>query len=198
VCINCHSKLHHGWYVGLITHSDEIISIKYCGKEDVYDIEMNDPYHNYIANGFVVHNSTRYCSYDKDKFGNEITVILPVWFYDIDIEDLIIRYDNPDTDLKFSSKKEEAFIRWYWGCQHAEYIYFDLLKLGQKPEEARSVLPNSLKTNIFVTFNLREWRHFFELRTSGAAHPQIRQLSREILTGFKLRIPVIFEDMKGE
>ena len=69
------------------------------------------------------------------------------------------------------------------------------MKLGITPEEARSILPNSLKTEIIVTMNLREWRHFFKLRTSKAAHPQMRQVAIMILKIFKEKIPVIFDDI---
>jgi thymidylate synthase (FAD) len=138
--------------------------------------------------------STRYCSYDQDKFGNEITVILPVWFYDLDTDHLVKVFQD-DKKLVFVNLYEEAFYRWYWGCQHSEYIYFDLLKLNQTPQQARAVLPNSLKTEIVVTANLREWRHILSLRTSKAAHPQIREIMLNILEGFKKEIPVVFRDI---
>jgi thymidylate synthase (FAD) len=72
--------------------------------------------------------------------------------------------------------------------------------LNQTPQEARAVLPNSLKTEIVVTANLREWRHILTLRISKAAHPQIRELMINILEGFKKDIPIIFDDIhkKGE
>jgi thymidylate synthase (FAD) len=64
-----------------------------------------------------------------------------------------------------------------------------------RPEQARSVLPNSLKTEIVMTANLREWRHFFKLRTSAAAHPQMREVAIPLLAEMKVRIPVIFDDL---
>ena len=64
------------------------------------------------------------------------------------------------------------------------------------PQQARSVLPNSLKTEIVITYNLREWRHFFKLRTSRAAHPQMREIACPMLDKFKKSIPIIFDDIK--
>ena len=72
----------------------------------------------------------------------------------------------------------------------------DLIRLGATPQEARSVLPNSLKTEIVVTMNLREWRHFFKLRTSPAAHPQIREVAIPMLERFKEIIPIVFDDIQ--
>jgi thymidylate synthase (FAD) len=118
--------------------------------------------------------STRYCNYAQDKFGSEITVILPVWFYDV---------------------KDEQYLAWKECCKHCESSYFMLLTLGQSPQQARSVLPNSLKTEIVMTANLREWRHFFTLRTSKAAHPQMRDLAVSMLEEFKEKIPVLFDNI---
>lgn len=122
--------------------------------------------------------STRYCNYSKDKFGNEITVIDPFFF---------------DT----TSKPFERSL-WYCACQAAEYDYFKLLKEGATPQEARAVLPNSLKTELIMTANLREWRHFLKLRTSRAAHPQIREVATMLLNELKATIPVIFDDITAE
>lgn len=117
--------------------------------------------------------STRYCNYSKDDFGTEITVIKPCFL------------------------EEGTGAWWYWknGCEKAEKAYFNLLKWGCTPEEARSVLPNSLKTEVVMTANLREWRHFFKLRTADAAHPQMKEVARPLLDHLKKRIPVIFDDI---
>ena len=118
--------------------------------------------------------STRYVSYDKGKFGSEITVILPC-FWD-------------DTDLKLA--------RWQKAMQDAEDAYMSLMAEGASPQEARSVLPNSLKTEVVMTANLREWRHIFKLRTSQAAHPQMREIMIPMLEAFKMRVPIIFDDIE--
>ena len=79
--------------------------------------------------------------------------------------------------------------------QAAENAYNALIAAGARPEEARSVLPNSLKTEIVVTMNLRQWRHFFELRTSGRAHPQIREIAVPLLRELGEKMPIFFRDL---
>ena len=79
----------------------------------------------------------------------------------------------------------------------AEGVYMYLLESGAKPEEARSVLPNSLKTEVVMTANLREWRHFFRLRCAPAAHPQMREIALQLLAQAHAVLPVVFEDIAG-
>lgn len=117
--------------------------------------------------------STRYCNYSNDKFGNEITVIEP-FFFDADSEEYKV---------------------WWACCATAEVDYLRLLRLGRSPQEARSVLPNSLKTEIVVTYNMREWRHFFSLRAAKAAHPQMQQIAIPLLLWFRETFPVLFDDI---
>ena len=118
--------------------------------------------------------STRYCNYAKDKFGNEITFIEPC----------------------FWDKNSENYALWVKSMECAEMVYFSFL--SATPEKARSVLPNSLKTELVMTANLREWRHFFKLRaanTTGKAHPQMLEVTRPLLDKFKQLIPVVFDDI---
>lgn len=117
--------------------------------------------------------STRYCNYFKDKFGNELTLIKP-YFWNDDIQKYNI---------------------WVETMQTIEQNYNKLIEMGAKPEEARSILPNSLKTEIIVTMNLRQWRHFFKLRAAPSAHPQMREVSIPLLNKMKTIIPVIFDDI---
>lgn len=124
--------------------------------------------------------STRYCNYSNDKFGNEITVIEPLFF-------------DKTTDENNNAYK---YYTWYDSCAFAEECYFKLIKAGATPQEARSVLPNSLKTEIVVTMNLREWRHFFKLRTASTAHPQMREIAIPLLNELKEKLPEIFEDIE--
>ncbi len=120
--------------------------------------------------------STRYCNYSKEKFGKELTFIKPVFWEE----------DSKEYQLwKNLMKKTEA-------------SYNELIEMGAAPQEARSILPNSLKTEIVITMNLREWRHFFRLRTSKKAHPQMRQISRMILEYFKENIPAVFDDIDAD
>jgi thymidylate synthase (FAD) len=129
--------------------------------------------------------STRYCNYNKDKFGNEITVIEPCFWVDDEDERVI---ENLTANQRF-------YTIWKDVCQHAEVSYFALLQAGASPQQAHTVLPNSLKTEIVMTANLREWRHVFNLRTSKAAHPQMRELMLMTLEETKKRIPLIFDDI---
>lgn len=118
--------------------------------------------------------STRYCNYSKDKFDNEITFISPC----------------------FWSEDSVAFNGWKNLCKEAENTYLTLIQLGATPQEARAVLPNSLKTEIVCTFNLREWRHFFQLRAlgkTGAPHPQMLEITIPMLEEFRKQIPIVFD-----
>jgi len=117
--------------------------------------------------------STRYCNYSKDKFEGQITFI--------DITDHL-----PNTFV---------FDAWHTALIDAEIRYNELIKSGCTPQIARSVLPNSLKTEIVVTANIREWRTIFKQRTSKAAHPQMRELMCPLLDELKTQIPVIFDDI---
>lgn len=130
--------------------------------------------------------STRYCNYEKDKFGNEITVIKPLFYQQTNGEKGEDQYDN----------EYWKFDLWLQSCQQAEKTYLDLLNRGSTPQEARSVLPNSLKTELVMTANYREWRHFFKLRTSPAAHPQMREITIPLLKELQSRIPIIFDDIE--
>lgn len=120
--------------------------------------------------------STRYCNYSKDKFSKEISVVKPV-------------------DLNCM---DDAYLDWHEGCIEAERAYFKLIGKGCKPQVARSVLPTCTKTEIMVTMNLREWRHFIKLRSSKVTHPDIRILAIDLLKQFKEKIPVIFDDIEVE
>jgi thymidylate synthase (FAD) len=117
--------------------------------------------------------STRYCNYSKDKFGNELTFIRPY----------------------FWAEDDKKYQIWHNTMQNIENAYMELLTQDATPEEARSILPNSLKTEIIVTMNMRSWRHFFRLRTNAASHPQMREVARPLLDEFKKRIPVLFDDI---
>ena len=119
--------------------------------------------------------STRYCNYGKEGFGGEITVIRPSTF---DVNTPVYRI-------------------WKRSCEHAEVAYFDLLNEGCTPQEARSVLPNSLKTEVVMTADLREWRHFCKLRCAPAAHPDMRVVASELLNKFKMAYLVFFEDIES-
>lgn len=120
--------------------------------------------------------STRYCNYSKDDFSGEITVVEPF-------------YLQPDT---------LAYNAWKKACEAAEAAYFSLLDWGCTPQEARAVLPNSLKTEVVMTANLREWRHFFKLRCAPVAHPQMREVATPLLATMQKKLPIVFDDILGD
>ena len=126
--------------------------------------------------------STRYCNYTQDRFGSQLLCIDIATGFRYDLDDPADR------------KKYEL---WTAAMESAERFYFQLIEAGARPEEARSVLPNSLKTEIVMTMNLREWRHFFRLRTSRRAHPQIAEIASALLEEFASRYPVFFGDLLG-
>lgn len=120
--------------------------------------------------------STRYCNYSKDKFGKELTFIRPC----------------------FLESGTDPYIYWENAMADAEIYYLSMLGEGCTPQEARSVLPNSIKTEVVMTANYREWRHFFWLRAArktGPAHPQMEELTVPLLREVVNKIPVVFDDI---
>ncbi|MGD9663165.1 MAG: FAD-dependent thymidylate synthase, partial [Porticoccaceae bacterium] len=88
--------------------------------------------------------------------------------------------------------------RWLAQCVEAESAYLDMIAAEATPQEARSVLPNSLKTEVVMTANLREWRHVLDLRCSKAAHPQMRNLMMPLFDDFRSMMPEVFETTKKQ
>lgn len=118
--------------------------------------------------------STRYCNYSKDKYGKELTFIKPL----------------------FWKEDSSEYKIWEAQMQSIEDSYLNLIQLGATPDQARSILPNSLKTEIVVTMNFREWRHFFKLRTSKRAHPQMREITIPLFNRFCELFPALFDDIQ--
>lgn len=156
-------------HLAMLEHS--VLSIKFiCDRGVSHELVR----HRIMS---FAQESTRYCNYSKGKFGEEITVIRPFW----------------------AEEGAPGYEAWYDACSVAESAYMDLLEYGWTPQWARSVLPNSLKTEIVATGNYRQWRHFFELRAcdkTGPAHPQMKQIAVPALLELKRRIPVIFDDLE--
>lgn len=146
-----------------------------------------------VSHEFVRHRvfsfaqeSTRYCNYSKDKFGNEITYILPIWStmpvgeYEVDC----IALSKIGQKEREDYTPDEQFIE---AITNAEWNYFHLLQLGWTPQQARAVLPNSLKTELVMTGFISDWEHFFKLRDAGNAHPQARELAHPLHMEFLRR-----------
>lgn len=145
-----------------------------------------------VSHEFVRHRvfsfaqeSTRYCDYSKDKFGNDITYIIPSWLdlpegkysnWDndwCDVSELKLLYPEVDN----LSDPANCFLQ---SIKNAEYYYFMLINRGWKPQQARQVLPNATKTELVMTGFESDWEHFFELRCSGAAHLDAKKLADEL------------------
>lgn len=116
--------------------------------------------------------SSRYCNYSKDKFGNKVAMLKPYFYKDSKLYDI-----------------------WETGVKRAAAGYFVMLKEGGTTEEARELLPNSTKTEIAVTYNIGAWRHFLNLRASQKAHPEIRRIAIVLLRQFSEAMPVLFADI---
>lgn len=158
-------KLIENGHEAMLEHS--ILSIKFiCDRGVSHELVR----HRIVS---FAQESTRYCNYSKDKFGSEITVIAPVAF----------------------ARGSKSYDIWATACSFAEVSYFDLLNDGASPQDARAVLPNSLKTEVVMTANYREWRHILELRCSEKAHPEMRRLMLPLLKDLHELIPVMFDDI---
>jgi len=126
--------------------------------------------------------STRYCNYS----GKDIEFIKPIFWSDE-------MREGSEHGLTYINDK---YAFWEAAMEDSEKAYNYLIEQGATPQEARSVLPNSLKTEIVVTMNFREWRHFFKLRCAKTAHPQMQEVANMALEIFKKEVPVIVEDIK--
>jgi len=176
LCVKCHKLIHKEMKKCSYTKLSRITSIEKIGVEEFfYDLEMNSPLNNYVAEGFITHNSTRYVNYSKEKFGNEISVIIP---------DYIENLGQEAKDIFLSS----------W--ESSQNNYMKLIGMGVKAQVARDVLPIGIKADIVVTTNIREWRHIMDLRTADVAHPIMHELMRPLLKEFQESIPLLFDDIE--
>ena len=130
-----------------------------------------------VSHEFVRHRvfsfaqeSTRYCNYTKDKFNNELTFIIPCWIKDL-------KESNYYAYCEYHHAETDPCKEWFAACMNAEHVYIELIEKGWKPQEARTVLPNSLKTELIMTGFDSDWQHFFELRCAPNAHPQAKELA---------------------
>ena len=130
-----------------------------------------------IANEFVRHRafsfaqeSTRYCNYTKDKFNNELTFIIPCWIKDLE-------EGNYYAYCEYYHAKHDSSKEWFSTCMNSEFVYTNLIEKRWKPQEARTILPNSLKTELIMTGFDSDWQNFFKLRCAPNAHPQAKELA---------------------
>ena len=134
--------------------------------------------------------STRYCNYSKDKFDNQVTFIIPGWVK-LSVDDLNNGHISP--------KDNYDVLIWVKEIEQIEKRYFQLIEdFKWTPGQARSILPNSVKTEVVMTANVREWRHVLKLRTSKKAHEQMRELMIPLLEELQTKVPVLFDDINKE
>jgi thymidylate synthase (FAD) len=136
--------------------------------------------------------STQFCNYSKERFGNDIFFILPVQYYPL--------FEETNDGIAFKQFLSESPLKnrallWWGLCRLSEQTYFGMIEQGATPQEARSSLITSVKTELICSMNLRSWRHFFKLRTSKADQLQIQELAGSMLKEFKNILPSVFEDI---
>lgn len=176
VCSSCHQQIHHQSLTSL--YGDKIIAITELGEEEVFDLEIEN-YHNYVANGIIVHN----CNYSKDKFGNELTFIKPCWLNDEKLKlygpyHIVIRDKSP----------ESIFIA---NLNNVERNYLNLIKLGWTPQQARSVLPLGIKSELISCGFEDAWANFMRRRSpkygDPGAHPMAAEIADKLCEEFLRR-----------
>lgn len=184
-----------------------LIDSKHDAMLEFVDVTVKFTTDRAIANELVRHRlasfaqeSTRYCNYSKDKFGGELTFVIPSW---LNIPEGDYSYWDGDwvdmNKLKIQLPADEkATSSWLSAMNHADITYRILTNKGWTAEKARTVLPLSTKTEINMKANLREWRHFFKLRCHHTAHPDIRALALDLLKQMHERTPIVFDDLYKE
>lgn len=181
------SRLHITTNLRVLVENDWLEDLQYISEPTEYHEKRHTVKFTCdrgVSHEFVRHRvfsfaqeSTRYCNYSKDKFGNEITFVFPIWMD----EELLNSYGSYHTVAR-SNTPESIFIA---GLNNAEKDYLSLINMGWKAQEARSILPNALKTELVMTGFESDWKHFFELRCPGSAHPQARELAIPLQEKFK-------------
>ena len=171
-------------------------------------IEFGDITVRFVTNRGVTHELVRHrlCSFAQEstryvRYDGEMEFIQPVWCSEQVLGKHTIEWVNligRRFEGQINPELPPAENVWFWNQAIAERDYCKLLKEGWRPEQAREVLPNSLKTEIVVKANLREWRHIFQLRCSKKAHPQMRGLLTPLLLELQQKIPVVFDDIPSE
>lgn len=138
--------------------------------------------------------STRYCAYDKGKYGSQLTLVIPSWTTNIEPQEI----EKPE-DLK--GKIDEAEMIWLKSVYNDQQSYFALRKLGKTAQQARGTLPTSLAAKIFITMNFRSWRHFLDLRyfeSTGPVQPEMKDVATKIWKLAVTKYPVFFEDLEND
>ena len=183
-------------------YMEELISEYLCEPTEYHERRVTVKFicDRGVSHEFVRHRvfsfaqeSTRYCNYSKDKFSNEITYICPCWL-DYDKVQKLTEIANKDNKEVYRmghdeslSMEERGLCSFVYDMSNHEHGYLFQISTGWKAQEARAILPNSLKTELVMTGYISDWKHFFELRTAGAVHPQARELALPLKEEFLTR-----------
>ena len=165
LCVACHKARHSDSIK--ISWLDEIVSIEPCGIEETYDLEVDRDEHNFAANGFIVHNSQRYCRYD-----DEVTFIRPEWTEEDASLEVGFAQDCEDIERMYRTRRDPG---------------------GLSPQQARGVLSNDTKTELIMYASLPEWLHIFKMRCAKAADPEMRRIMIPLREEFKREYPEMWE-----
>lgn len=186
VTTNYRVLVENGWL-------DDLEYICNPGKEHEKRITVRFVCDRGVSHEFVRHRvfsfaqeSTRYCNYSKDKFGKECTFIIPSW---LGLSKGSYTYDYPSGFTKDGNKwnSEIEFNPFLLSLARSEATYLELIEQGWIAQQARAVLPNSLKTELIMTGTLTQWEGFFKLRDAESAHPQARELAEPLHAEFRKR-----------
>lgn len=134
----------------------------------------------------MAEQSTRYCNYSKDKFGNEISINIPEWVRALSVEEPA-QIDFLELAKKVTEGQADDYENWLFANLAAERAYLNLIAAGRKPQEARAILPLDTNTELIHTAFVSDWKHFFDLRaqgTTGAPHPDAKVLARPLYDEF--------------
>lgn len=134
----------------------------------------------------MAEQSTRYCNYSKDKFGNEISINIPEWVRALSVEEPA-QIDFLELAKKVTEGQADDYENWLFANLAAERAYMNLIALGRKPQEARAILPLDTNTELIHTAFVSDWKHFFDLRakgTTGAPHPDAKVLALPLYEEF--------------
>lgn len=203
VCYKSEDKITDDSYIGFIkgllkrAHESVIEHVNITGKFICDRGVMAELTRHRICSFSI--ESSRYCNY-KDN----VTFIIPTWMINIQEGEYKVKFNYEELPIKHIIEgpeflnHSEDINTWIRSCSKCENDYLQLLEIGWNPQQARSVLPNSLKTEIVVTANLREWRHIFRLRLAKTAHPDMQTVMRIAFNKMYEKIPLFFEDIKIE
>lgn len=203
-CYKSHDCVKDGSAEKLVTN---LIKNGHEAMLEFYDITVKFVCDRGISHELVRHRtgnyaqeSQRYVNYSQDKHGNQLTFIKPLWFENIE-EGFYDKnyYSQLEVNGRYVTGLEQVENEFLFHLLDVEDLYLTMVRTYHlSPQEVRSVLPNSVKTEINVKNDIRNWRHFFKLRTDKAAHPQMRELTIPLLKELQSKIPVLFDDIIAE